>query len=94
MAAANYVEVVAQQDVISDLLDKSFAARIVCVQKDILQHKKPLHRLRVRTGNHIFQGECYAKKDWLCGSILFYVVCIYSKSEIAIYNILKQICSQ
>ena len=34
MAEANYVEAVAQQDVISDLLDKSFAARTVCEQKD------------------------------------------------------------
>ena len=33
MAEANYVEAVAQQDVISELLGKSFAARVVCEQK-------------------------------------------------------------
>ena len=42
------MEAVAQHDVISELLDKSFAARAVCEQKDILQHKKPLPRLRVK----------------------------------------------
>ena len=81
MAEANYAEAVAQQDVISDLLDKSFAARTVCELKDILQHKKPLPRLRVRNGNCIFQREWYAKKELLCRSILFYIVCIYSSSE-------------
>ena len=75
------MEAVAQQDVISELLDIPFAARTVCEQNDILQHKEPLPRLRVRTGNRIFQGEWYAKNEWLCGSILFYVVCIYSSSE-------------
>ena len=59
------MEAVAQQDVISELLDKSFAVRTVCEQKDILQHKKPLPRVRVRSGNRIFQGEWYAKKEWL-----------------------------
>ena len=54
MAEANYEEAVAQQDVISDLLERSFAGRTVCDQKDILQHKKPLPMLRVRTGNRIF----------------------------------------
>ena len=57
MAEANYVEAVAQQDVISKLLDKAFAARTVCEQKDILQHKKPLPWLRIRTGSRIFQEE-------------------------------------
>ena len=42
MAEAKYLEAVAQQDVISELLDKSFAARTICEQKQILQHKKPL----------------------------------------------------
>ena len=65
MAGANYAEAVAQQDVISELLGKSFAARTVCEQKDILQHKKPLPWLRVRTGNRIFQEEWYAKNEWL-----------------------------
>ena len=37
MAEGNYAEAVAQQDVISDLLDKSFAARTVCEQEGILQ---------------------------------------------------------
>ena len=63
MAEANYVGAVAQQDVISELLDKYFAARTVCEQKYILQYKKPLPKLRVRTGNRIFQGEWYAKKE-------------------------------
>ena len=56
------MEAVAQQDVISDLLGKSFAARTFCEQKDILQHKKPLPRMRVRSGNRIFQEKWYAKK--------------------------------
>ena len=81
MAEANCVEAVAQQDVISQLLEKSFAARTVCEQKNILQHEKPLPKLRVGTGNRIFQRELYAKKEWICGSILFCVVCIYSSSE-------------
>ena len=58
MGEGSYAEAVAEQDVISQLLDKSFAARTVCEQGDILQHKKPLPRLRVRTGNRIFQGGC------------------------------------
>ena len=81
MAEANCVEAIAQQDVISELLDKPLAARTVCEQINILQYKKPLPRLRVRTGIRIFNGEWYAKKEWLCGSILFYVVCTYSSSE-------------
>ena len=65
MAEANYAEAVAQQDEISELLGKSFAARTVCEQKDILRDKKPLPWLRVRTGNRIFQEEWYAIKEWL-----------------------------
>ena len=53
MAEANYAKAVAQQDVISEVLGKSFAARTVCEQKDILQHKKPLPWLSVRTDNRI-----------------------------------------
>ena len=68
MAEVNCVKAVAQEDIISQLLEKSFAARTVGEQKDILQHKKPLPRLRVRTGRWIFQEEWYAKKEWLCGS--------------------------
>ena len=37
MAEANYAEAVAQQDVISELLGKCFAARTVCEQKDIFE---------------------------------------------------------
>ena len=37
MAEANYAEAVAQQDVISELLGKCFAARTVCEQKDIFK---------------------------------------------------------
>ena len=53
MAEANYAEAITQQDVISELLGKCFAVRTVCEQKDILQHKKPLPWLSVRTGNRI-----------------------------------------
>ena len=42
MVGANFAQAVAQQDVISELLGKSFAERTVCERKDILQHKKPL----------------------------------------------------
>ena len=65
MTEANHAEAVARQDVISELLCKSFAARTVCEQKDILQHKKPLPWLRVRNGNCIFQEEWYTKNEWL-----------------------------
>ena len=37
MAEANYAQAVAQQDVISELLGKCFAARTVCEQKDIFE---------------------------------------------------------
>ena len=37
MAEANYAEAVAEQDVISGLLGKCFAARTVCEQKDIFE---------------------------------------------------------
>ena len=47
MAEANYAEAVAQQDVISEALGKSFAARTVCKQNDILQQEKPLPWLRI-----------------------------------------------
>ena len=65
MVEANYAEAVAQQDVISELYDKSFAVRPIYEQKDILQHKKPLPWLRVRSGNRIFQEEWYAREGWL-----------------------------
>ena len=65
MAESNYTGAVAQQDVISELLGNCFAARTVCEKKDILQHKKPLPCLRVRTGSRIFQEEWYAKNEWL-----------------------------
>ena len=57
------MEAVAQRDILSELLDKFFAAETVCEQKGILQHKKPLPRLRVRTGDRIFQGERCAKEE-------------------------------
>ena len=63
MAEANYVEAVAQQDVMSELSDNFFAVKTVCEQKDIVQPKMPLPWQRVRTGNRIFQGEWYAKKE-------------------------------
>ena len=37
MAEANYAEAVAQQDVISELLGKCFAARTVCELKDVFE---------------------------------------------------------
>ena len=40
MAGVNYVEAIAQQDVISKLLGKSFTERTFCEQKDILQREK------------------------------------------------------
>ena len=38
MAEANYAEAVAEQDVISELLGKCFAARTVCEQKYIFEN--------------------------------------------------------
>ena len=76
MAEPSYEEAVTKKDLISELLDKSFAVRPVCEQKDILQHKKPLPRLRVRTGNRIFQGEWYAKKNGFV--VLYYsMMCVF-----------------
>ena len=57
MAEANYTEAVTQQDVTSELLGISLAARTVSEQKDVLQYKKPLPRLMERTGNCIFKEE-------------------------------------
>ena len=56
------------EDIICELIEKSFSARTVGEQKEILQHKKPQPKLGPRTANRQFQDACYAKKEWLCGS--------------------------
>ena len=56
------------EDIICELIEKSFSARTVGEQKEILQHTKPQPKLGARTANRQFQDDWYAKKDWLCGS--------------------------
>ena len=56
------------EDFICELIEKPFSARTVGEQKEILQHKKPQPKLGPRTANRQFRDECYAKKEWLCGS--------------------------
>ena len=56
------------EDIIFELIEKSFSARTVGEQKEILQHKKPQPKLGARTANPQFQDDWYAKKEWLCGS--------------------------
>ena len=55
------------EDIICELIEKSFSARTVGEQKEILQHKKPQPKLGPRTVNRQFKDACYAKKEWLCG---------------------------
>ena len=56
------------EDIICELIEKPFSVRTVGEQKEILQHKKPQPKLGPRTADHQFQGDWYAKKEWLCGS--------------------------
>ena len=56
------------EDIICELKEKSFSARTVDEQKEILQHKKSQPKLGPRTANRQFQDGWYAKKEWLCGS--------------------------
>ena len=56
------------EDIICELIEKSFSARTVGEQKEILQQKKPQPKLRARTPNRRFQYDWYMKKEWLCGS--------------------------
>ena len=65
---------------VEELKEKSFSARTVGEQKEILQHKKPQPKLGPRIANRQFQDGWYAKKEWLCGSTnlqrLFYWPCL------------------
>ena len=50
------------EDIICELIEKSFSARTVGEQKEILQHKKPQPKLGDRTANRQFQDAWCAKK--------------------------------
>ena len=56
------------EDIICELVEKSFSGRTVGEQKEILQHKKLQPKLGPRAATRQFQDACYAKKEWLCGS--------------------------
>ena len=68
MAEANYAEAVAQQDVISELLGKCFAARTVCEQKDIF--KIPFLRSFIPEGRTSFL--ILASPLWTINSPIIY----------------------
>ena len=54
-------------DIISDLLNKPFSVR-QSGEQNIIVKQRPLPNLQ-STGDRSFQESCYAKKDWLCGSL-------------------------
>ena len=62
------------EDIICELIEKSFSARTVGEQKEILQHKKPQPKLGARTANRQIQDDWYAKREWLCGSTNLQIV--------------------
>ena len=53
------------EDIMCELIEKSFSARTVGEQKEILQHKKPQPKLGARTANRQFQENWYAMALWL-----------------------------
>ena len=53
------------EDIICELIEKSFSARTVGEQKEILQHKKPQPQLGPRNANRQFQDAWYAMALWL-----------------------------
>jgi hypothetical protein len=61
-------EIAVDRDIISQLLIKSFGARNVSDQKEIVQHHRPVPKLNLKTCNRVFQEEWYVRKEWLCGS--------------------------
>ena len=63
--------------IICELIKKSFSARTVGEQKEILQHKKPRPKLGPRIANRQFQDGWYAKKEWLCGSTNLQRLCYW-----------------
>ena len=56
------------EDIICELIEKSFSARTVGEQKEIFKHKKLQPKLGARTANRQFQDGWYAEKEWFCGS--------------------------
>ena len=57
-------------DVVVQLLQRPFGSRSVADQKLTVQQPRPMPDLKIKTGDRSFQMEWYAKKDWLCGSIV------------------------
>ena len=57
-----------QQDIVKDLIAKTFVTRTDSEQDEILQNGRPMPVLRVTSGNRSFQEHWYARKEWLCGS--------------------------
>ena len=57
-------------DVVVQLLQRPFGSRSVADQKLTVQQPRPLPDLKIKTGDRSFQMEWYAKKDWLCGSVV------------------------
>ena len=53
------------EDIICELIEKSFSARTVGEQKEILQHKKPQPKLGPRTANRQFQDDWHAKNGFV-----------------------------
>ena len=61
-------EIISSRDTVSNLLRKSLTSRNVAEQKLMVREPRPMPQLQLKTGLRMFQGEWYAKKDWLCGS--------------------------
>ena len=57
-------------DVVVQLLQRPFGSRSVADQKLTVQQPRPMPDLKIKTGDRSFQMEWYAKKDWLCGSVV------------------------
>ena len=51
------------EDIISELIEKSFSARTVGEQKEFLQHKKPQPKLGARTANARFKTTGMRRKN-------------------------------
>ena len=68
MAQVHAQGAIADRDLVSQLLRKSFSSRTVAEHKLIVQQHRPMPKLELNTRGRAFQEDWYQLNDWLCGS--------------------------
>ena len=68
MAQLHAQGAVANRDIVTELIERSFLPRGIVEQKLTLQQNCPLPKLEIRRHERLFRQEWYTKKDWMCGS--------------------------